>query len=276
VGRSIGNVWVTPRDEMALSWFRIVRISNVQTVRWLLGAVNGWERPVQIRQAQRWVSRMETAGMIRRVNIGGPGGAVVWGTFEATQASRPNIYAQTTRHEIAVSAASARFAAAGWAWQRDQRPDWTGGHQADGVALGIGDDALLIEVELTPKRAPRYVQIFSAYSRRLVRGDALRVVYLCNPDSARAVRSALRQPTGHRVADRVEVHEVFDTQTTWRSETLPAWITPPQAESEETRALVRDRAAEMPTLDRLVQTADLAAERGANGPAEQNRTRTRT
>ena len=130
-------MWVTERDEMALVWFRIVRISSVQTVRWLLGAVNGWERPVQIRQAQRWVSRMETAGMIRRVNVGGPGGSVVWATFEVTQASKPNLYGQTTRHEIAVSAASARFAAAGYAWRRDERPEWAGGHQAEDVSDGL-------------------------------------------------------------------------------------------------------------------------------------------
>ena len=228
--RAVASVWVTDRDEAALVWFRIVRISNVQTVRWLLGAVNGWERPVQLRQAQRWVSRMETAGKIRRVHLGGPGGAVVWATFDVTQATKPNIHGQTTRHEIAVSAASARFAVAGWAWQRDDRPDKVGGHQADGVAIGARDDALLIEVELTPKRAPRYVQIFAAYSYRLDRGDARRVVYLCNPDSARAVRTALKQPMGRRVADRVEVHDVFDPDTTfWAGETLPAWLTPPQA-----------------------------------------------
>ncbi len=198
-------------------------------VRWLLGAVNGWACPVQIRQAQRWVSRMETAGKVRRINLGGPGGAVVWGTFEVTRASKPNLYGQTTRHEIAVSAASARFAAAGYAWRRDDRPDWNGGHQADGVAIGADDDAQLIEVELTPKRAPRYVQIFNAYLHRLERGDASRVVYLCNPDSARAVRTALTQPMGRRIASRVEVHEVFDPQTTfWGDETLPAWLTPPQ------------------------------------------------
>ncbi len=158
MGRSVAKVWVTDRDEAALVWFRIVRISNLQTVRWLLGAVNGWDRPVQLRQAQRWVSRMETAGKVRRVHLVGAGGAVVWGTFDVTQASKPNIFGQTTRHEIAVSAASARYAAAGWAWQRDEKPEWAGGHQADGVAVGVEDDALLVEVELTATRAPRYVR----------------------------------------------------------------------------------------------------------------------
>jgi hypothetical protein len=242
-GRSNGNVWVTGRDEMTLNWFRVVRISNMQTVRWVLGAVNGWERPVQIRQAQRWVSRMETAGMLRRAHLGGAGGAVLWGTFEVTRATKPNVHGQTIRHEIAVSAASARYAAGGWAWRRDDRPDWVGGHQADGVAVGIGDDAQLIEVELTPKRAPRYARIFSAYSHRLDRGDAGRIVYLCNPDSARAVSAALREPTGRRISNRVDVHVVFDSETTfWGDEVLPRWLTPPQAADGPLPPRVRQRS----------------------------------
>ena len=182
--------------------------------------------------------------MVRRANVGGPGGSVVWATFEVTQASKPNLHGQTTRHELAVSAASARFAAAGYAWRRDERPEWAGGHQADGVALGVHDDAQLIEVELTPERAPRYVSIFSAYSQRLHRGDASRVVYLCNPDSARAVRTALKQPIGRRIADRVDVHDVFDPQTTfWSDEALPAWLTPPQARIHEISSTPADAAA---------------------------------
>ena len=116
------TVWVTERDELALSWFGIVRISNMDTVRWLLGAVNGWDRPGQIRQAQRWVTRMESAGKIRRATLGTPGGAVVWATSEVPGARKPNLFSQTTRHEIAVSAASARYAVAGFAWQEDERP----------------------------------------------------------------------------------------------------------------------------------------------------------
>ena len=227
MGRSVTTVWVTERDEMALVWFGIVRISNVQTVRWVLGAVNGWEMPVQIRQAQRWVSRMETAGMIRRAALGGPGGSVVWATSEVTGARKPNLFSQTTRHEIAVSAASARYAAAGFAWQQDERPSSVGGHRADGVAIGVADDARLIEVELTPKRAPRYAQIFSAFRHRLERGDGSRVVYLCTPDSAKAVRAALRQPSARPVATRVDVHIVFSEHTaSWGGDTLPRWLTP--------------------------------------------------
>lgn len=32
------TVWVMPRDESMLTWFQIVRVANVQSVRWVLGA----------------------------------------------------------------------------------------------------------------------------------------------------------------------------------------------------------------------------------------------
>lgn len=225
--RAIRNVWLTERDELALSWFGIVRISNVDTVRWLLGAVNGWDRPVQIRQAQRWVARMEVAGKIRRTVLGTPGGSVVWATSDVPGARRPNLFSQTTRHEIAVSAASARYALAGFAWQEDDRPTTTGGHRADGVALAAADHATLIEVELTPKRAPRYAHIFSSLRRRLDRGEADRVVYLCNPDAAKAVRAALRRPTAQVLAGRIDVHVTYGPQTAaWEGDELPRWLDP--------------------------------------------------
>jgi hypothetical protein len=223
----IRAVWVTERDELALSWFGIVRMSNMDTIRWVLGAVNGWDRPVQIRQAQRWVTRMEIAGKVRRAALGTPGGSVVWATSEVPGARKPNLFSQTTRHEIAVSAASARYAVAGFAWQEDERPSGLGGHRSDGVALGVGEAAALIEVELTPKRAPRYAQIFTTFRRRLERGEAEQVVYLCNPDSAEAVRAALRLPAARAVAPRVAVHVVFGANTgAWDGDELPSWLNP--------------------------------------------------
>ena len=202
------DVWVTRRDELAMEWFRIVRISNVQTVRWMLGMVNGWDRPVALRQAQRWVSRMTRVGYVDRTNLGGPGGSLVWATPAVTGARRPNLFAQTTRHEIAVSAASTRYLAAGYSWARDERPARVRSHVADGVAIN-GDELTLIEVELTPKRADRYVSILARSRLRIEAGDADRVVYLCNPDSAHAIRAALRQPAAKRIADRVDVREGY-------------------------------------------------------------------
>jgi hypothetical protein len=51
-GRDERTVWVMPRDESMLTWFQIVRIANVQSVRWVLGALNDQPGPVSVRRAQ--------------------------------------------------------------------------------------------------------------------------------------------------------------------------------------------------------------------------------
>jgi hypothetical protein len=176
---------------MSRGWigFGIVRVSNVQSIRWVLGALNGWDRPVSTRQAQAWCARMQAVGYIDRVNVGGPGGSIVWATFAGVGKSKPDVYRQTTRQEIAVSVACARYVAAGYAWQRDERAQHSWEHQADGVALGP-DWTELVEVELTAKRPVRYQGSFRAFGIRLDDG-ASQVTYLCNPDAGRAVRAAL-------------------------------------------------------------------------------------
>lgn len=204
------RTWVTGRDERVCEWLQIVRVTDVQAIRWILGALNEIDGPVSTRRAQSWVARMEVVGLVERANLGGPGGSIVWGTYEATGQSRPDIYRQTTRHEVAVAAVSARYINAGFAWRRDERPQYVGGHQADGVALGQWSSEL-IEVELTPKRAPRYASIFTAYRDRFDRNEVGRVAYLCNEDSGRAVGVALEAtPQGRGVAGRVAVRFVFD------------------------------------------------------------------
>ncbi len=226
------TVWVTPRDEQMMTWFQIVRIANVQSVRWVLGALNGQPTPVSARRAQSWCERMQTAGMVDRAQLGGAGGALVWATYAGTGLGKPNLYRQTTRHEVAVAAASARYAAAGYAWQRDEKPAHVGGHQADGVALG-SEWVELVEVELTGKRMPRYVSIFQAFRRRFDRGDMDAVTYLCNPESARAVREALMSvPVGRTIADRVVVQQVYDERGLWNDEKPPEWLPTAQARGQ--------------------------------------------
>jgi len=73
------------------------------------------------------MARMEILGLVERANLGGPAGVIVWGTYEAPGQARPNIYRQTIRHEIAVSAVSARYVTAGFPWRRDDRPQYVGG-----------------------------------------------------------------------------------------------------------------------------------------------------
>lgn len=231
------TVWVTPRDEQMVEWLSIVRVANLQTTRWVLGALNGWTTPVSTRQAQSWCSRMRAAGLVDSAQLGGVGGAVLWATYAGSGRSKPDLYRQTTRHEVAVAAASARYAAAGYAWQRDDRPEMTGGHQADGVALGV-EWVELIEVELTAKRLPRYASIFDVYRGRLAAGEGSQVTYLCNADAARAVRSALDElPVGRNIASRVVVQEVFDRAGLWSGDALPEWL--PTAEARAAQAVGR-------------------------------------
>jgi len=218
------TVWVMPRDESMMTWFSIVRIADVQSVRWVLGALNGRRGPVSTRRAQSWCARMEATGMVNRAQLGGAGGSLVWATYAGTGMAKPNLYRQTTRHEVAVAAASARYAAAGYAWQRDDKPAYAGGHQADGVAIAA-EWVELIEVELTAKRMPRYVQIFQAFQRRFDLSQMSRVTYLCNPSSARAIRAALEElPMGRAIAPQVEIREVFDDRGTWPEDDPPPWL----------------------------------------------------
>lgn len=222
--RSERTVWVMPRDESMLSWFQIVRIANVQSVRWVIGALNDQPGPVSVRRAQSWCARMETAGSIGRAQLGGAGGSLVWATYAGTEQGKPNLYGQTTRHEVAVAAASARYATAGYAWRRDDKAASAGGHQADGVALA-GDRVELVEVELTGKRMPRYVSIFRAFQRRFHLGEMSVVTYLCNSESAPAVRGALTSlPVGCAIAPQVQVREVYDQRGLWGGDVLPAWM----------------------------------------------------
>jgi hypothetical protein len=116
-----------------------------------------------------------------------------------------------------------------FAWRRDDRPTSVGGHQADGVAIGLRSTEL-IEVELTAKRAPRYASIFSAFRHRLEVGDAARVAYLCTDDAARAVRTALTAtPAGRAVAPRIGVRAAFDQRGAVRASSVDRLVSDERA-----------------------------------------------
>lgn len=224
VDRGERTVSVIPRDESMLTWFQIVRIANMQSVRWVLGALNDQPGPVSVRRAQSWCARMETAGLVGRAQLGGAGGSLVWATYAGTGQGKPNLYRQTTRHEVAVAAASALYATAGYAWQRDDKPACAGGHQADGVAL-VGDRVELVGAELTGKRMPRYASIFRAFQRRFDLGEMSVVTYLCNSESVPAVRGALTSlRVGRAIAPQVQVREVYNLRGLWDGDVLPAWM----------------------------------------------------
>lgn len=229
------RVWVTERDEAMIEWLSLVKITSMQGVRWMLGAMNGTGGPVSLRKAQSWCARMETVELVERGRVSSVGGALVWPTHAASGRTAPSLLRQTTRHEVAVSVVSARYIAAGWAWDKDRAAGQPGAdHTADGIAFRDGA-VELVEVELTGKRPLRYRQIFNALNWRVSHEGVTAITYLCTESAARAVRQALKDPHlgGYGLGQIVRVHDVFDGRGVWESDALPADLT---ASAGSTRA----------------------------------------
>ena len=93
----------------------------------------------------------------------------------------------------------------------------------------------LIEVELTAKSVSRYGVIRSQLVRRLESGTVGRVVYLCEPRAAAAVREHLMGGLVPTLKARFEVIEAFDRMGAWTTEWTPT--------------TVRDEVAAAVTLD---------------------------
>ncbi|MCI4658280.1 hypothetical protein [Cryobacterium zhongshanensis] len=179
-------VQVTERDLAMVDWLGIVRLAEVDAIRWALGAMLGSAEPISTRKAQHWVMRMVEAGLVDRARPTFQSASIVWATHDAVGRQPPNLFRQTTRHEVAVASVSSRYLALGFAWQRDRRPVGMFDHQADGVATRDGQ-AELVEVELTAKSAPRYKQIHENHARRLTQEGMSKVVYFCTADAYRVV-----------------------------------------------------------------------------------------
>lgn len=240
-------VWITQRDEAMFDWLRVVRITNTEGIRWMLGRLNGGDGPVTKRAAQMWCARMQEVGYIDRERVSGVGGSLVWGTHEATGQSAPNLFRQTTRHEVAVSVASAHFQAAGYSWSHDREAANRYDHQADGVAARE-PIVQLVEVELTPKRGERYAVIFRALQHRYERGEIHRVMYLTTDEVAGYLgrlledgaapteagvaggRGAIRRPAAlteqlkRQMRQLLRIESVFDRRGIWETDVQPAWL----------------------------------------------------
>lgn len=217
------RVWVTDRDEAMIEWLTLVKITSMQGVRWMLGALNGTEGPVSLRKAQSWCARMEAVQLVERGRVSSVGGALVWPTHAASGRTPPSLLRQTTRHEVAVSVVSARYLAAGWTWDRDRSTAGVGkDHSADGIAFRDGA-VELVEVELTGKRPLRYRQIFNAFNWRIANEGIASIRYFCTESAARALRQSLQDPNlgGYGLRNIVSVHGVFDGRGVWESDALP-------------------------------------------------------
>lgn len=176
---------ITARDERLFEWLREVRLADAEALRWALAAADGRSEPVTARRAQQWIARGVEAGVIEKARPIFRDGSVVWLSHAMSGRAAPNLFRATTRHEVAVSAISARFMAAGYAWSRDRQPASTREHAADGIARR-GERVERVEVELTAKTLGRYQSILLGHARWLTEGVE-RVVYVGTPAAMRAV-----------------------------------------------------------------------------------------
>jgi hypothetical protein len=212
-------VQVTERDLAMVEWLGVVRLAEVDAIRWALGAMLGSAEPISTRKAQHWVMRMVEAGLVARARPTFQGASIVWATHDAVGRQPPNLFRQTTRHEVAVAAVSARYLALGYTWKRDRRPVSHLDHQADGVAT-YGDCVELVEVELTAKSSPRYRLICENHSMRLARDGISLVVYFCTADADRVVTIEADRFIFRTERPRLVSTIAFDKRGHWLGSTL--------------------------------------------------------
>lgn len=216
---------LTSRDDAMLDWMNVVRLADVEAVRWALAGFQNYhgDGPVSVRRANHWIARMAELGYIDRTRPMYRDRQIVWPTYLASGRSAPRLFRQTMRHEIAVALVSGRYIAAGYAWARDSQPQSLQDHQADGVATrdSIVD---LVEVELTPKKVARYRHILSRHGHRMESGGVSKVVYLCTPDAAATVSREADKFVFRDVRDRLVVASAFDLQGRWLDATGSAEV----------------------------------------------------
>lgn len=207
---------LTDRDEAMLDWLTVVRIADLEAIRWALAALQASEfpaEPVSLRKAQQWTARLEEVGLVGRARPGFIGGSIVWATYQATGRSAPNLFLQTQRHELSVARAAARYLTRGYVWERDRMALGSREHQADGVAVRDGLREL-VEVELTAKTPNRYKVIHNDHADRL-QSEVYRVVYLCTPDAAAVAAREADRLLFRDVRDRVLFFPVLNVRGDW-------------------------------------------------------------
>lgn len=214
---------LTERDEAMLEWLSVVRMADMEALRWALGGLSGAGVPVSLRKAQQWVVRLAEVGLVDRARPTFRDGSIVWATHQAIGKTAPNLFRQTTRHEVAVASISARYLCHGFEWKRDRKPENVNvDHQADGVAVR-GDHVELVEVELTPKTGPRYKHIMDNHVWRMTREGVARVVYFCTDDAGRAVTENADLNVFRTERGRLLSLPVFDVRGRLIGDDSPVW-----------------------------------------------------
>ncbi len=215
---------LTRRDEQMIDWLSVVRVADMDGIRWALGGFGDSQRSVSVRRANQWVARMAEADLVGRVRPMYRDRQIVWPTRKATGRAAPALFRQTMRHELAVAAVSARYVARGYTWRRDARPQSLQDHQVDGVATR-GGEVELIEVELTAKKLSRYRLIHSHHGARLADGRATKIVYFCTPDVAPVVAREADKFLFRTVREQLVTLPVLDQQGKWIADLRGSWTT---------------------------------------------------
>jgi hypothetical protein len=197
-----------------MAWLSLVRVADMDAIRWALTAFGDTEVLVSSRRAQQWAARMLKVGLVGKSRPTFRDGSILWVVPQRSGERPPNVYRQTTRHEVAVASVSARYLAAGFSWELDRRPHGSMDHQADGVATRSGG-RVLVEVELTQKTRHRYQQIFTNHVFRLEREGVTQVVYFGTGEVTRAVAREADRLVFRTSRDRVLTLPVFDVRGRW-------------------------------------------------------------
>jgi hypothetical protein len=90
----------TDRDEAMVDWLLVVRLAEMDAIRWALGALSGSGVPVNTRKAQQWVVRLEGAGLVERARPTYRDASIVWATAAAIGRPAPNLFRQAIGHEF--------------------------------------------------------------------------------------------------------------------------------------------------------------------------------
>ena len=222
-------VQLTKRDEAMLDWLSVVRMADQEAVRWALAALaeGRADEPVGVRRGNQWIARLVEEGLVQRAQPAFNDRSIIWATHQGIGRVAPNLYRQTTRHEIAVAAVSARYLARGYTWFRDRRPASLQDHQVDGVAVK-GDVVELVEVELTAKTLGRYKLICNSHAERMRTGGITRVVYLGTPDAVRIVSGQADKLIFRDQRSRLVTLSTFDVRGRWVGGEARLWDTMPE------------------------------------------------
>lgn len=212
---------LTSRDEAMLDWMNVVRLADVDAIRWALSAYQDDHdgSPVSIRRANHWIARMAELGYLGRARPMYRDRQIVWPTHQASGRSAPRLFRQTLRHEVAVAAVSGRYLASGFSWRRDTLMRSARIHQTDGIAEK-GRDVELVEVELTPKTLARYRTILGEHSNRLETEAEARVVYFCSSDVRTVVEREADRWVFREQRPRLSAATTFDREGRWLSDDL--------------------------------------------------------